>query len=207
MALLNEAALKRIESVIADVEQRTAGEIVVVSVPASDGYAEARMMFSAAMALLLAAIAHVIWPTLAVWSLLYVQLGVAALSWLISGLPGVLRKLVPSARATESVERRAREEFLEHGVFATRDRTGVLMLISELEHRVVILGDKGIDAYVHKSGWDHHVQTIIAAIRKGQAADGLCTVIAEIGDVLAGHLPVRTDDQNELPNIVRQENR
>jgi putative membrane protein len=126
-------------------------------------------------------------------------------AFLLAGASSLLRVLVPRGRATESVERRAREEFLEHRVFETRDRTGVLLLLSELEHQVVLLGDKGIDAEVHQEGWARHVQTIVDAIRRGQPADGVCAVIAELGALLAKHAPARDDNYNELSNAVRRD--
>jgi putative membrane protein len=205
MALLDDAARARIEVAITDVEQRTAGEIVVVAVPRSDAYHEARLLYGAAFALAAAAFAHLLWPGLAVAWLLWLQIGVAALLWLVLGWPPLLRLLISARRLGDAAQRRAREEFLDHNVFATRDRTGVLIFVSELEHRVVMLGDSGIHERVHADGWQHHVEHIVGAIRAGRAADGVCEVIAELGAVLAEQFPPRPDDRNELPNAVRQE--
>ena len=207
MPLLDEAARARIEAAIREIEQRTAGEIVVVSVPRSDDYDDARLLYGAACALAAAAAAHLIWPELAVGWLLWLQAGVMALGWVTFGWAPLLRVVVPRARLQEAVERRAREEFLEHNVFATRDRSGVLLLLSELEHRVVLLGDAGIHERVHASGWEHHVQHMIAAIRAGRATDGVCEVIVELGALLAAQFPPRADDRNELSNAVKQEDR
>jgi putative membrane protein len=115
----------------------------------------------------------------------------------------VLRLLAPKERLRLSTERCARELFFEHRLFATREHTGVLILVSALEHRVVILGDSGIDQYVQASGWTVHVQRIAQAIRDGRAAEGVCEVTRAIGEVLAQHLPKRADDIDELSNQVR----
>jgi putative membrane protein len=205
MPLLDSAELSRIEAVVTDVEKRTSGEIVVASVAESDDYADLRCLFAFAMGIVGAVSVHVAWPELEASWLFWIEILVTVLSFFLTGVAPVLRTLVPRTRAIESVERRAREAFFEHDVFETRERTGVLIFVSELEHRVVILGDKGIDAQVHKQGWEHHVDTIITAIRGRRAADGICTVIAELGEVLAAHMPARSDDTNELPNAVKQE--
>jgi putative membrane protein len=207
MALLDEAALSRIEAAINDVEQRTAGEIVVVDVPASDGYHEARLLYGAAFALAAAAAAHMIWPALSIAWLLWLEIGVAALVWFALGWPPLLRALIAASRLDDAVQRRARDEFLDCNVFATRDRSGVLIFLSELEHRVVLLGDSGIHERVHTDGWQHHVTHIVQAIRAGRPGDGVCEVITELGAVLAECFPPRPDNTNELPNTVRQPGR
>jgi putative membrane protein len=205
MSLLDPSAHKRIEAAIADVERRSSCEIVVAALPASDSYADLRLLYGIAFALAAAAGAHLAWPTLAVASLFWIEIAVLALSFPLLGLGPVLRVIVPRARVDESVTRRAREAFVERTLYATRDRTGVLIMISELEHRVVILGDSGIDAFVHANGWQGYVDRLVRAIREGRAADEICTLIADIGVVLAAHLPVAPDDVNELPNTVHTE--
>jgi putative membrane protein len=207
MALLDEAARARIEAVVHEVEQHTAGEIVVVSVPRSDDYDDARLLYGAACALLSAALVHYVWPEIALVWLLWLQAGVMTLGWFAFGWAPVLRRVLPRSRLQQAAQRRAREEFLEHDVFATRDRSGVLLLLSELEHAVVLLGDAGIHERVHTSGWEHHVEHVVRAIHEGRAVDGVCEVISEIGALLAAQFPPREDDTNELPNAVRQQDR
>jgi putative membrane protein len=204
MALLDQAARQRIEATIADVERRTSGEIVVVSVPASDRYYDVRLLFALCVALAIAALVHGLSPALGVTILLLLQALCAAMTFAILGAPALLRRAAPDARRAHAVLCRARQEFLEHGVFATRDRTGILILLSELERKVVILGDAGIDAHVNQDGWHEHVARIVTSIRAGDPAAGVCGVIAELGEVLATKLPIRTDDRDELSNEVRQ---
>jgi len=203
VALLDESARTRIEFAIGEVERHTTGEIVVASVPASDDYTDVALAYGIASALAAAGAVHWLWPLWpAVW-LLWLECAVV-LSCLLAFRAGpVLRALTPNARLTQNVERHARVAFLEHELFATRERTGVLILISELEHRVAILGDSGIDEHVRAEGWRSHVARIGSAIASGHAADGICEVIGAIGVVLAKRLPARTDDVNELANRVR----
>jgi putative membrane protein len=112
---------------------------------------------------------------------------------------------LPAIYARHAAERRARGEFFERGLFATRDRTGVLILLSQRERQVVILGDAGIHARVQTSGWQAHVDHITAQIRRGRAADGVCEVIARLAASLESGVPRQADDTNELPNQVREE--
>jgi putative membrane protein len=202
--LLDESSKQRIQAAIADVERTTSGEIVVATVASSDDYEDVGFRYAAAAMIGAAAIAHVALPALSFTLLLSLQ-AIIGLSLALAFRAGpVVRALTPKRRLSTSVERRARETFLEHELFATRERTGVLILISELEHRVAILGDRGIDHLVHQDGWQAHVAQMIASIRSGHAADGICEVIRAIGKVLAEHLPARSDDENELSDDVRR---
>jgi putative membrane protein len=202
MTLLDQAAKQRIEQKIAELEQRSAAELVVVTVGRSDDYAQVRWAGALAAALLGAACAHVALPSLLPLWLLWLELACAALAYLLLGWRPLLALAVPRGLAARNVERRAQAAFLAHNVFATRDRTGVLILLSELERQVVILGDQGIHARVQVSGWQAHVATIVAAIRRGRAADGVCEVLDALAAALARDVPIREGDTNELPNTV-----
>lgn len=202
--LLDDHAKQRIQATIAEVERTTAGEIVVATVASSDDYGDVAFRYSAAAMIAAAAVAHFTLPQLSFALLLSLQAVIGLLIALAFRVGPVVRSLTPARRLTESVERRAREAFLEHELFATHDRTGVMILISELEHRVTILGDTGIDHLVHHEGWQTHIAQMIAAIRSGRAAEGVCDVIRALGQVLSEHVPAAGDNINELGNEVRR---
>jgi putative membrane protein len=203
MSLFNKDEADRVAAAITEVEQGTAGEIVVAEDVRSDDYAEVRLAWAFGLGLSIAGGAHLLWPWIEAGWLLLVQLGVFLLVWVLSALPAVLRLLIPSGRAHDAVDRAARLAFSEHAVYRTRDRTGVLIFLSALEHRVVILGDEGIHARVQNPGWEALVAELVQAIRAGRAGEGVCTVVRKLGTRLSEHAPIRPDDENELPNHVR----
>lgn len=203
MSLFTKAEAERVAAVVTEVEQRTAGEIVVAEVPSSDDYGEVRLFAAIMVGLLAAAGTHLSWPALPVGAVLAIQFGAGVATWGLTGVSVVLRAMLPRGRAEQAVARAAELAFLEHGVFATRDRTGVLIFLSELEHRVVILGDKGIHERLLDPGWSALVTSLIGAIKQRRTTDGVCEVIRKLGETLARDAPVLPDDTNELPNFVR----
>ena len=207
MKSLSDAGRAKVEATIAEIEQRTAAELVVATVEQSGSYGEVKLGYALAAALGGAAVLHLVAPELPVAWLLWLQLGAACVTWFVCSWPWLLGRIVPRGYLTQSVEQRAQLAFLQHALFETRDRTGVLILISELEHRVVILGDAGIHAKVQTSGWQSHVGHIVEAIRKGRADEGICETLRAIGEVLIAEFPPRSDDVNELDNAVRQTKR
>jgi putative membrane protein len=205
MAILNASDKQRIEAAITEAETKTAAEIVVATVARSDGYLDVRLVTALLFGFGASAALHLLLPLVGPGELFAVQIGLGLLAFFVSGLPAVLRWLVPEARKRAAVGRAAQLSFLEHAVFATRERTGVLILLSELEHNVTILGDEGIHARVAGEGWQQHVATIVTAIRSGRAAEGVCAVIAALTQVFAEIAPIRADDTNELDNRVREQ--
>jgi len=203
MSMFSKAEADRIAATVGEVEARTAGEIVVAEVPQSDDYADVRLWLTILVGLCAASAAHVVWPSLEVGYVLAIQVAVGAVAWLAASTAPVLRALLPRALAQRRVGSAAELSFFEHGVYATRDRTGVLIFLSALEHRVVILGDEGIHQRLQDPGWGELVSVLIAAIKQGRAADGVCDVVTRLGETLARDAPVRDDDTNELPNEVR----
>jgi putative membrane protein len=203
MSLFNKDEADRVAAAITEVEQGTAGEIVVAEDVRSDDYAEVRLAWAFGLGLSVAGGAHLLWPWFEAGWLLLLELGVFLLVWLLSALPVVLRVLVPGGRARDAVDRAARLAFSEHAVYRTRDRTGVLIFLSALEHRVVILGDEGIHARVQNPGWEAMVAELVQAIRSGNAGAGVCSVVRKLGTRLSEDAPIRADDENELPNHVR----
>lgn len=203
MSVLSAAETQRVEATIADVERHTSAEIVVATLPCSDHYPDVRLWTAVAFGLAAATCAHAFSPALGVTQVLLVQLGAFVLAWFLSALPPVLRWLLPKHRSRMAVERAAELAFLENGVFATEGRTGVLILLSELEHKVTILGDRGIHAQLQAAGWETLVGLVTSRIREGRTGDGLCEVIERLGKALAESAPAASVNPDELENRVR----
>lgn len=203
MGLLSTSEKLSIEQAVAAAEQRTAGELVVVVAQRSADYAVFRAGLSAAVTVALAVEAAHLFDV-ALWLLFSAQLPAGAALYAVLGHRAWLRWFVPKAVREEAVMQRAFSVFAQSGVGNTRDRSGVLVFLSEAERRAIILADRGIDARVAPDEWQADIDTLIRAIRKREAAKGLLTVVERIGGILAQSFPPKADDQNELPNAVRE---
>lgn len=82
--------------------------------------------------------------------------------------------------------------------------TGVLILVSLLEHRIEVLTDHPILDRVPQERWDQMVSIIREGFKKGKPIESLCYAIGLCGDVLAEAFLVNPDDANpnELPNTL-----
>jgi putative membrane protein len=207
MTVFDEASATQIEAAIAAVEKKTAGEVVVATSTRSGRYFHERITFGAAVGFTSGLAVHAVAPALGATWIFLAQLVAGLATFLLASLPPVLRLLVGGRELERIVGEAALRTFAERGIFDTRERTGVLVFLSELERRAVVLGDKGIHARVGAEGWARLVGELTASLAAHHGADGVCRVVAEIGEVLARDVPPRPDDTNELPNAVVQTRR
>jgi putative membrane protein len=201
--LLDEAGFARVEAAIRAAEARTSGEIVFAVVERSESYLGPRALFAAALAFA-AGVLTLAAPLVPPLSLPALQAGAFALGFAAAGQPRLLRLLLPAGWRREAAERGARLTFLGEGVARTRERTGILIYLSLLEHQVVVLADEGIAARVDESVWQVVVGRILGGIREGAAERGLAEGVALCGDTLAAHFPPGADNPNELPDPLRR---
>jgi putative membrane protein len=205
MKLLDASQKQRIEAAIGELEQRTAAEVVVAVVPSSGRPWLTRSFVAFAVGLLAALLFLDFAPELDPRFGLCVELVVTFAVFALLGWRSLERLLIAPALARREVEEHAFALFTRRGLHRTRGRTGVLILLSELERRAVILGDEGIHARLGDEGWKSHVDRIVAAIRGGRAAAGLVEVLGELAAVLAEIAPPEAQNDNELPNAVLEE--
>ena len=100
------------------------------------------------------------------------------------------------------VREKALVSFVEQGLHETRDKTGILILISLFEHRVQVLADSGINAKVPENTWDEIVTIIVNGLKAGDTCNAICQAVERCGELLEEHFPRKHDDTDELPNLV-----
>lgn len=206
---LSPGEREQIDAAVKAAEKRTAGEIVCMIVGSSYRYPMANVLGATVLALPLALV-------LTHWIGAHLWIGTQNM-WLFIGLFGVLfaafyllvdhtawlkRRFISRTEMEEEVREAAVTAFFNHGLYRTRDATGILVLISVLEHKVWILADHGIDAKVPAGQWETLVASITAGIRQKRAAAAIGAAVERIGTILESHFPVRADDRDELQNVI-----
>ena len=97
---------------------------------------------------------------------------------------------------------RAVAVFERLGMHRTAQSHGVLIYVSISDHKLAVLGDRGIHERVGQAYWERLVDAVLAHFRAQRPRDGLLHAVSEVGTVLARHFPRRPDDVNELSDQV-----
>lgn len=230
MSVLSSDDEAAIERAITAAEARTSGELVVLAVPRSDDYARGRALVAGLGAVAFVTAMDLAWPWIAqaaprladalpldplVWLLPLQALVAAGLWWLAGSIP--VRFLASDARRAHAVTRHAKQEFFDRGIARTRDRSGVLLLVSEQERSLVILADRGVEEVLAsaapgggrdeaggamRSQWERWAAEAAEGLRQGRGGAAIVRVIEQIADALSGPFPPREGDVDELPNPV-----
>lgn len=195
-----DADKERIRQAVVAAESKTAGEIVPMIVTSAARYTEIELLGLVA-GLFAGMVIEWFWSD--PWGSPYFQLWPvfgALIGFLIGRIADVKRLLAPSGRIAEAVHALGLASFTEQGLHYTKDHTGILILVSLLEHRVEVLADRGINQKVAQGTWDEIVRVISTGIKSGHACDAFCAAIERCGEILATHFPRQADDKDELPN-------
>jgi uncharacterized membrane protein len=101
-----------------------------------------------------------------------------------------------------ALRRRAIKEFSKLGMYNTKDKTGVLIMVSIEERMVQVLAGNGINSVVPENTWPSLVQRITEGIKAGNPAQGIILAVTDIGTMLSEKFPIKPDDSNELSNVI-----
>lgn len=114
----------------------------------------------------------------------------------------IIENCLPISQAYHiNCRERALQLFGEYGIWDTANNTGVLIYVNLCEHSLEIIADRGINAHAHND-WHTLCQETLTAFKQAKMADGLKTLIDEVGRLLNLHFPCDDIDGDELPNRI-----
>ncbi|MBQ1584681.1 MAG: TPM domain-containing protein [Muribaculaceae bacterium] len=105
-------------------------------------------------------------------------------------------------RCRGNVMKRAVKTFNRLHLYTTKRRNAVLIFIAYEDRKLAILGDTAIHEAVPEGFWDGEVEELTNYLKAGRPVDGLCAIIARMGERLSEYFPGERDDENELSNEV-----
>ena len=202
MKFLTEEGEKELEAAVAAIEAVSSAEIVVAVRP--------RVRSSIVQHLIVALVASIgmlaftLYSPIAfrLWHILTLPIMAGIFGGvLVDAVPPLYRFLLPAEARSTIVYDAACAAFVQRGIHATRERTGILVYIALREQTVEIVGDLGVREHVG-------AETLISwsGIREGALAGGaksLAKELAALAPDLAKALPRRADDIDELANGVQ----
>ena len=209
---LTEQEQQHLDRRVAEAEQRTGAQIVLAVVERSDVCAElpwkafALGASAAGLTVVLLDLLRSYWPAHAS-VLLAVAAMLAAGAFFSLGcvlVPGAARFFLDRNRAETEVRQYAESLFLSRRLFATRGRTGILLLVSLFERQVVVLPDTGLHERLEDGMLRSIIGRMTAVLAAGQVAGALEEGLIALEHALSATAPA-AGGENELPDEVVQE--
>lgn len=197
---------------IAEAEKRTGAQIVLAVIKRSDSYVELpwkAFALGASIAGFLAALCSLLrpeWITPAtILTIIVVILAGGGVAALACGLvPQFARLFLHASRAEVEVREHAKSLFLSHELFATQNRTGVLLLVSLFERQVVLLPDTGLRKCLTQDAMQRVIERMRPSLATGRTAYALEVGLEQLEELLACSSHAKSG-KNELPNGIIEE--
>jgi putative membrane protein len=199
MTLLNECEQQQVAAAIARVERQTDAELVTVLAARADDYSYIPLLWAGIIALLVPGAINYYPGWLNAQALLLVQWACFIALSLLFRIPSITVHLIPRSVRHWRAANLARRQFLEQKLHHTAGDTGMLIFVSEAEHYVEILVDRGISSRVGDEAWQQSVESFTRQVKAGRTLEGFLECIESCGEQLKRHLPA-TYERNELPN-------
>jgi uncharacterized membrane protein len=114
---------------------------------------------------------------------------------------GEIRVMVSHQTASDPVAT-AQGSFLRLGMQATKHRNAVLIFVAPRSRTFAVIGDEAVHAKCGNEFWRDVAAAMADCFKRGEFTEGLLHGINRAGELLAAHFPPGTDDQNELPDDV-----
>jgi putative membrane protein len=201
MSFLTEAGQRAIEDGVEAIEAVSAAEVVIAIRPRAR-----HSLIQHAVVGIIAAIGMLAFTlyspiVFALWHILVLPIFAGLLgALLVEAIPPLYRFVEPPWLRYEHVREAAYAAFVERGVHATRDRTGILIYVAVRERMVEIVGDLAITQKLGIEVLAAMAGTLEAHVARGSASFG--AALAEQAPAFAQALPRRIDDVDELSNTV-----
>jgi putative membrane protein len=207
--LLSKTEADAIESRSREVEARVGAQVIAAIIDKADAHAELlwrAFALGAVVSALIMVVADALRPQWLTASAALVAsmtiLGTGGASALLALLvPAYARCFLRSMRRDAEVRRCAEALFLRHELFKTRQRNGVLILVSCFERKVEVLADTGLHPIVSETEWRSVVARMTPLLRERRFADAMLEGLERTGKLLAAKgLKVASGAENELPD-------
>ena len=194
---------KNIENQVNELEKLSSIEFVPVFAKQSESYCLIRFLWAIAFALSSAYSLNQLWISPMLFYGIPIGVGFFVYFFIFK-VPFLFDLFTLDRSVLRSIERAAKEEFLKHEVFATQDRTGVLIYISNLERKVYVFADKGLATKTKDSEWTELGAELAKTLGDSKnVAHTFSQALTQISKKHAADFPPKSENPNELENKPR----
>ncbi len=182
-----------------ELEARSGAELVVALTPRVDRYYSAHLLVGSLAALTLLTVLMFVPQEIWYVKIYFETLFAFGLGFLILfAWDSLKRRLVGRNYLHHRVDQHARALFQRAGVYKTRNRTGVLVVVSVFEREVAIIADETAAKNMPAAEWEAVRARFTRAFTAKQPAEAVIVAVRQSADSFAKYIVRPADDENEL---------
>jgi putative membrane protein len=211
--ILNDQERRKLNQRISKAEKVTGAQIVLAVVKRSDSYPEipwkafAMGVSFAGLVVFLLDLVFSTWiprTTLLITAISATFFVGILFALLTVGITGLARLFLTENRSQEEVRQYAESVFLDRGLFATSQRTGILVLVSMFERQVIIFPDTGLQEFLSRETIEEIISGMAPILVSGDVALALEEGLNGLEKILEGRIEVGSRP-NGLANEIIEE--
>lgn len=208
---LSDHERSRLDGLIADAEKRTNTQIVLAVIQRSDSYVELPWKafalgtsITGLFVFVLALLFYEWYPMVNVLMAVAITLAGGSVFALLTVLiPGFAKRFLSSFRAEVEVRQYAESLFLSRRLFATSKRTGILVLVSLFERKIVILPDKGLSDQLTNDAMQSIITSMTQFLKRKEISLAFEAGLEELSRTLG--TSIQGTGENELSDEIIEE--
>jgi putative membrane protein len=201
----------QLDELVSEAEKLTKAQIVLALTNRSDAYRELPWIAFALGASIAGLLLFIFnrpflnwYPQVTVLMIVAITLGCGVTFALLAVLvPGFAKRFLSTHRIEVEVQQYAESLFLARELFDTSNRTGILLLVSLFERKVVILPDKGLANQLTEHAIQNVIATMIPFLKRNNVYQAFKTGLGRLTQVLG--TVAHGSDENELPDEIIEE--
>ena len=213
--ILSDHDRGRLDRLIVEAEKRTKTQIVLAVIKRSDSYAElpwkafALGASIAGLSVFIFDLPFYGWssPMAAFIAVAATLAGGAAFALLAVFVPGFAKRFLSAHRAETEVRQYTESIFLARELFATGGRTGILLLVSLFERKVMLLPDRGLGNRLTGDAMRDIIASMMSFLRRNEVNRALEAGLEMLTRVLEASAPggPAGTGKNELSDEIIEE--
>ena len=210
---LTDDEKKDLERLLREAESRVKAQIVLSVIRRCDNYPEIpwkAFAMAASLSGLIVLIINIIFPGWITDAIILISitaiLAVGALFAVLTVLiPGFARLFLNRHRAESETRQYAESLFFEHELFATGERSAILLMVSMFERQVILLPDKGTGKRMTLEAMNEIIAPMYHPLRRGEVGKAMETGLDGLTRTLEASASGRTVKDVLSNEIIEEE--
>lgn len=198
---LNNNEKEAIEKEIKKLEEKSSAELVAVITDFSSSYNLLILVYSLVFTFLVSLISLYFDAN----TIMFFEIQLSTFAFFIlffHNFKKYFLYLLPKKYKYNKASKKAKEEFINQGLYDTKTKLAIMFFVSIEEKYVEIITDKNVKEKIDDNYWQEIVNQFIKDVKNKEFEEGYKTAIKSCSEILIENFPIKENDINELSNEI-----